>query len=275
MEVEPQTKSPARTGRRAWIVLAAILLVALAAGIRFWQTGSFAEKSRGAGAVQVISAPVTSADVAVTLTANGTVSPCKRSRCAPQISATIKAVHIKEGQFVRKGDRLFTLDARTEEANLEQGRSAAGQEPRRSGQCRAQSRAPARVVQPEVHFADRARYRAKPGGRPARASLRSIRPPWRPAAWRAVSARSSRRLPGAPAPSPSIRAAWCKPSSGAALVSITQIDPINVSFTLPERELAGAAAGICQGRSAGQRQARIGRPACTEGPAGIHRQRGG
>jgi multidrug resistance efflux pump len=36
----------------------------------------------------------------------------------PQITSTVTKVHIKEGQFVRAGDLLFTLDSRTDEVNL-------------------------------------------------------------------------------------------------------------------------------------------------------------
>ena len=117
MVVMYQTESLARALRRKWIATAAIVIIALAAGIWFWQA-STAAKPKGTGVVQVVSAPVTVADVSVRLTANGTVAALQTVDVRPQISAKIKAVHIKEGQFVNKGDRLFTLDSRTEDANL-------------------------------------------------------------------------------------------------------------------------------------------------------------
>ena len=49
---------------------------------------------------------------------NGTVTALQSVDVHAQISATVKSVHIKEGQFVHKGDLLFTLDMRAETANL-------------------------------------------------------------------------------------------------------------------------------------------------------------
>jgi multidrug efflux pump subunit AcrA (membrane-fusion protein) len=44
-----------------------------------------------------------------------------------QVTSTVRQVHFKEGQFVKAGQLLFSLDARTEEANLSQGAGATGQ----------------------------------------------------------------------------------------------------------------------------------------------------
>ncbi|CAG0994414.1 partial Multidrug resistance protein MdtA, partial [Methylophilaceae bacterium] len=115
-----QAKPVTRGRHLTLIVMASILLVALIAGTRVWRTQSAAENpmQKAAEAVQVVSAAVARRDVPVRLTANGTVSAIQTVEVRPQISAAIKAVHIREGQFVGKGERLFTLDARTEEANL-------------------------------------------------------------------------------------------------------------------------------------------------------------
>src|SRR5574340_269791 len=115
-QAESSAKPAAHNRQRKRVALATVLFIALAAGIWFWQAGRSTAKPKGAGVAQVVSAPVTLADVSVRLTANGTVSAQQTVDVRSQISATIKAVHIKEGQFVRKGDRLFTLDSRTEEA---------------------------------------------------------------------------------------------------------------------------------------------------------------
>lgn len=57
-------------------------------------------------------------DYAVRLSANGVVSALNTVEIRPQITSTIAKVHIKEGQFVRAGELLFTLDSRAEEASL-------------------------------------------------------------------------------------------------------------------------------------------------------------
>ncbi|MFZ6760032.1 efflux RND transporter periplasmic adaptor subunit [Undibacterium sp. Ji50W] len=57
-------------------------------------------------------------DYPVRLTANGVVSAINTVDIRPQVTSTIAKVHIKEGQFVRAGDVLFTLDSRADEVNL-------------------------------------------------------------------------------------------------------------------------------------------------------------
>jgi RND family efflux transporter MFP subunit len=57
-------------------------------------------------------------DFAVKLSANGVVTALNTVEIRPQVSSTIAKVHIKEGQFVRKGELLFTLDNRADEVNL-------------------------------------------------------------------------------------------------------------------------------------------------------------
>ena len=57
-------------------------------------------------------------DFAVKLSANGVVTALNTVEIRPQVSSTVAQVHIKEGQFVRKGELLFTLDSRADEVNL-------------------------------------------------------------------------------------------------------------------------------------------------------------
>ena len=113
------------TKQRIRITLFGILLVVLITSAWVWRNQSTMTNMRSteAGTVQIVSTVVTQSDVPVRLTANGTVSAQQTVEVRPQISATIKAVHIKEGQFVHKGDKLFTLDARTQNANLNKAKA--------------------------------------------------------------------------------------------------------------------------------------------------------
>ncbi len=108
--------APRQRGRIVAISL--VLLVLLIAAFWFWRQRPETTKPKGPGVIPVVSALVTASDVSVRLNANGTVTALQSVDVRAQISATIKAVHIKEGQFVRRGDRLFSLDVRTEAANL-------------------------------------------------------------------------------------------------------------------------------------------------------------
>ena len=57
-------------------------------------------------------------DVDVMLEATGTVTALNSVDVQPQIASMITKVHIKEGQFVKAGEPLFTLDARNDEVNV-------------------------------------------------------------------------------------------------------------------------------------------------------------
>lgn len=57
-------------------------------------------------------------DFDVTLETMGTVTPLSSVDIKPQISSVVTRVHVKEGEFVRAGELLFTLDARADQANV-------------------------------------------------------------------------------------------------------------------------------------------------------------
>jgi len=62
-------------------------------------------------------------DVPVVLQANGTVTPISTVDLHPQTTSTISRVHIKEGQFVKSGELMFTLDDRSERANVDKAQA--------------------------------------------------------------------------------------------------------------------------------------------------------
>ena len=68
--------------------------------------------------VTVSTVAVEQKDLAVRLRATGVVSPITSVDVKPQTNSIISKVHVRDGQFVRTGDLLFTLDSRTEDANI-------------------------------------------------------------------------------------------------------------------------------------------------------------
>ena len=243
-----QANAPATPKRRLWIVVTVILLLALAAAVWFWRAPGDATKAKGkkgGGAVQVVSAVAVQGDVAVRLSANGTVSALQTVEVRPQISATIKAVHIKEGQFVRQGERLFTLDTRAELANLSKAEAQVAKD--RADLANAErnfarqrdlfqqkfiSQAALDVAQNQVDGLRGQLAVDQAAMESSRVAL-SFGEITAPIAGRTGSIAV---FPGS----------LVQPS-GAALLSITQIDPINVSFTLPEHELAALQQAFAKG----------------------------
>jgi RND family efflux transporter MFP subunit len=104
------------------LVAIGALLVAVLAG---WYV--FKPDNRNAGANRPAQAPaaaVTTAsarrmDVPVQLDANGYVSSLNSVDIRPQVSNVIAKVHIKEGQSVKAGEVLFTLDDRAARVELQ------------------------------------------------------------------------------------------------------------------------------------------------------------
>ena len=177
-------------------------------------------------------------DLPVLLTATGTVAPMSSVEIRPQATSVITKVHIREGQFVRAGDLLFTLDARTDEANVararaqlakdEAGMADAQRQLTRSRELLAQNfvsqgALDANQAQVESQAALMAADRAALDA--ARVALSNAR----------VAAPSGGRV-GAIAvyPGSSVQA------NQTTLVTITQLDPIGVAFSLPQRHLADA-----------------------------------
>lgn len=231
--MQEPTSSPRR---KAGPIIFVLLLALLAAGGWYWreQTGSTPAK-KGPGIVPVVSTEVATADVPVRLSANGTVSALQSVDVRAQISATIRSVHVKEGQFVKRGDRLFTLDTRTEEANLVKAAAQvaksradlanAERNLKRQRELFAQKFISQTALDAVQNQVDSLRAQVA-------ADLAVVESSRVARGYGEIAAPIAGRI-GAVAVYPG---SLVQPSA-APLVSITQIDPINVSFTLPEREL--------------------------------------
>ena len=251
MEVVSHEKPSARAKRRMWIPIAAISLIALAAGAWIWHVQSTAASTKGTGAFQVVSAPVTQTDVSVRLIANGTVSALQTVDVRPQISATVKVVHIKEGQFVRKDDRLFTLDTRTEDANLSKAEAQVVKD--RADLINAERNLERERGLLRQEYVSQAEFDTAQnlvdGLRGQLAiDLASVEASRVARSFDEINAPIAGRTGAIVVyPGSLVQPNGALTTSGAVLVSITQIDPINVSFTLSERELAGLQQAFAKG----------------------------
>ncbi|MBI3901825.1 MAG: efflux RND transporter periplasmic adaptor subunit [Nitrosomonadales bacterium] len=240
-----QTGIPARNNRGKPIVVAAVLFAALGAGVWAWLAQKSPANARGAGPLQVVSAQVGQTDVPVKLTTDGTVTAVQTVEIRPQINATIRAVHIREGQFVRKGERLFSLDARTEEANLNKATAQVDKD--RADLANAERNLERQRELLRQEYISRSEFdtaqNAVDGLRNQLAADQAAVEASRVArSFNEIAAPISGRS-GAIAVYPGSLVQ----TSGAALVSIAQVDPIDVSFTLPERELAGLQQSLAKG----------------------------
>ncbi|MFO0997245.1 MAG: efflux RND transporter periplasmic adaptor subunit [Alphaproteobacteria bacterium] len=114
--------SEARLLTKRRIVMVAGALVALAA-IGYAATSGLvrgAQPKAPPPAAPVVTASVARADIPVTVHTIGNVQPIKSVAVKSRVDGQITAVSFKEGQIVKAGDPLFTIDPRTFEANVRQ-----------------------------------------------------------------------------------------------------------------------------------------------------------
>jgi RND family efflux transporter MFP subunit len=112
---------------RTTIAAVAAVAVVTAAGAAWWKSHSNSEAEaaarRGGGATLVTIAIAQKQDVPVEVVVNGNVVSLNTVDVKPQVSNVVQKVHVKEGDSVRAGQLLFTLDARADVANLEKAKA--------------------------------------------------------------------------------------------------------------------------------------------------------
>jgi len=239
---------PVSGKRRRWPWAAAIVVVLLVAGGGWWWANTSTKQGaqaarRPGGAVTVITATVETRDVPVRIKTNGTVTALQSVDLRAQVTSTVAQVHIREGQNVAKGDLLFSLDSRADEANLRKAQAQVEKDKADLAMAQrnferqrelfnqkfisqaaldtAQNQADTLSGQLAVDTA------AVEGMRVLRAYA-EIRAPF--AGRTGVIGVRDGSL---------VQPSQSSATSSPPLVTITQIDPIGVAFTLPERELAG------------------------------------
>ncbi|MDI9330539.1 MAG: efflux RND transporter periplasmic adaptor subunit [Alphaproteobacteria bacterium] len=230
-----------------WIVLLA--LIGGVAGAIFWRLFQTEEtKSRSnptEQAVTVIQAKV--ADTALVVEVNGSVVPLKVVEVRSQISNLVKEVLIKEGQVVQQGQPMFVLDDRNDLANVEKLRAALARnralgldqdrQLARSRELRAQNfisqgSLDTTTAQRDAQWAQVKSDEATLAAAEVALGYNVIRAP--------ISGRTGaiNVYPGT----------LVQPAT-AALVTITQIDPIAVQFSLPESQYARLKSSHASGRA--------------------------
>ena len=109
---------------RKWL-LALLLLALLGAALWHWKPA--AHKPATASAVPVRVIEVVRQDVPKYLTGIGTVQSLQSVTIRPQIDGILARLAVKEGQWVKQGDLLASIDDRAIRASLDQARAQLGQ----------------------------------------------------------------------------------------------------------------------------------------------------
>jgi RND family efflux transporter MFP subunit len=227
------------TAARAAVLF--LVVAGLGAGGAWWwlaraKPAEPAEKKGGAP-IAVTTAPVVQRDVPVRLRANGSVVTLQSVDVRSQITSTVKTVHIREGQFVKAGDLLFSLDARAEEASLKKAQAQVAKDEADLATAKRNlerqqelfrqkfvSQAGLDTVQNQVDTLTGQLAVDQASVESARVAL----------AYTTIRAGIAGRTGAI-----GVRAGSLVQPTSVVMVNITQVDPITVAFALPQNELAG------------------------------------
>jgi len=222
-------------------LLAVAAAAALAWGVLGRSTTQGAAGGPAAKPVQTVSVVAAQLrDLPVSYEAAGTAVALNTVEIRPQLSSTVRQVAIQEGQNVARGQLLFTFDDRNERANLDKARAQLARDRATLADLERQLRR-AQDLKAQNFVAASAVDSAQSQVDAQQATLQSDMAALA-AAEVALSYTSVRSPLAGRAGAINVFAGSLVQPSGAALVTISQMDPIGVSFNLPEAELAGVLA---------------------------------
>jgi len=188
------------------------------------------------GGMQTVStARVQQREFPVLIETNGTTVAATVVDVRPQVSNVVTQVHVKDGQMVRQGDLLFSLDNRADQANYEKAK-ATEEDAKRQLQRALELVKQQFIAQSSADTAKSNADAAIAATKAAQAVLSydSIRAP--------IAGRLGiiNVFPGTlvtPGNTVSTTTTSTATTAQGAMATITQLNPIHVQFTIPEAQL--------------------------------------
>lgn len=217
-------------------IAGAVVLSAVIGAYFIWQgkPGSQAKKPRNPAQV-VKSVLAQKKSIPVEIQANGYVVAINSVEVRPQVQNVVRALHVREGQEVKAGQLLFTLDARSEQAGVEGARAQLAKNRadlveaeavlRRNQELLAKNFVSQAVV--DTAASRVAILRSTLQGDQAAIQSSSVA-----LSHNKITASISGRLGAI-----NVRPGSLAQPGGEPMVTIAQLDPIAVSFAVAEREL--------------------------------------
>ncbi|MEY2874973.1 MAG: hypothetical protein RLZZ373_2344 [Pseudomonadota bacterium] len=233
--------------------IAALLIVAGAAGGTYWwlkktpaaadapmaagsAPGGASAAAGGRGGPQTVGVALAQQrDVPVSIEAAGSVVALDSVEIRPLTTGVVTEVEVKEGQPVKRGALLFKLDDRAERANLEKAKAQLAKDKATQADIERQlARAKELFEQNFIarNAVDTLQTQLDAQLAAVRASQAGIQSSEVALSNNVLKAPMSGRAGAVNV----VKGSLVQPG-GAALVTLTQMDPIGVSFTLPEAQL--------------------------------------
>ena len=231
----PQSSTPAQGGTAAGSASPPASTTPSAAGA---QAPGAGQRAGNAPPVSVTTVRVQKRDVPVTLKGSGTVVALTSVDVRPQMSNAVSKVHFAEGQFVKKGQLLFTLDARVEEANLVKAKAQLAKDQASHADAQRQ------LARAQDLFAQN--FISKGAVETAQAQVESWAATINADQAAVAAAEVSLSFSRISAPvagrvgAVNVTAGGLVQANVTPLVTITQLDPIGVAFSIPQRNLQDA-----------------------------------
>ena len=209
--------------------------------------GRSGRRGGGGGVVPVTVASVVQKSVPVEMTGIGTVEPFSTVSIRVQVTGTIQNVHFKEGQDVKKGDLLFTIDPRPFEAALKQAQAVLAKDMSILENAREQARRYAELVKKE--YVSREQYdQIQAAANANEASVEADRAAVENAKVQLSYCRLYSPLDGRTGDLLVDEGNLVRTNDATPLVTINQITPIYVTFSLPEQTLSAIKEGMARGK---------------------------
>ena len=190
---------------------------------------------KGGGPTTVSTIVVEKKDIPIVIEATGTMVSNAIVDIRPMVTNTVAKIHVKDGQEVKAGDLLFTLDNRNDTANYERLKALA--EDAQKQYLRATELVAKNFISKaglETSLANAKAAQAAARSAEVQLSFDSIRSP--------IDGRAGivNVFPGSLVQASNVvttATSSTATSSVGSMVTITQLNPINVQFVIPEKDI--------------------------------------
>ena len=215
-----------------WRILA--VLIVLYAGSKALDY-FFPATGKTGGPQTITSIVVEKKDIPLIIEATGTIISSSIVDIRPMTTNTVKTIHVKDGQEVKEGELLFTLDDRNDRANYEKLKALADDAQKQY--LRAKELVAKNFISKaglETSLANAKSAQAAARSAEVQLSFDSIRSP--------IAGRAGivNVFPGSLVQASNIvttATSSTATSSVGSMVTITQLNPINVQFVVPEKDI--------------------------------------
>ena len=215
-----------------WTIL--LVLIILYAGNQTYNY-FFPAETKAGGPTTVTTMVVEKKDIPLIIEATGTIVSNGIVDIRPMVTNTVAKIHVKDGQEVKAGDLLFTLDNRNDTANYERLKALA--EDAQKQYLRAKELVEKNFISKaglETSMANAKATQAAARAAEVQLSFDSIRSP--------IDGRAGivNVFPGSLVQASNVVSTATNStstSSVGAMVTISQLNPINVQFVIPEKDI--------------------------------------